>query len=70
MPDTTPGDGTLERYWKTGKGAAKIGWGSPGDWTRCSAELARHVGKTRAARICAQWHFEVNGFYPGDRRNR
>lgn len=65
------GDGyDLEAHWKTGPGAAKIRWGTPGDFTRCDAHLAKHVGAARAKRICAQWHFEVNGYWPGDKRNR
>lgn len=60
----------IEAWWKTGAGAARIRWGSPGDFTRCVRNLTKHVGSERAKRICAQWHFEVNGFWPGDRRNR
>jgi hypothetical protein len=31
-----PGDTErLMRYWAHGEGAAKIGWGTPGDHTRC-----------------------------------
>lgn len=61
--------GTLEEYWKHGEGAAKIRWGTPGDWTRCHAHLTKHVGDERARRICAQWHKDVNGYWPGDSRN-
>jgi hypothetical protein len=46
-------ENNLERYWKTGAGAVKIRWGTHGDWTRCDAHLARHVGSERAKRICA-----------------
>jgi hypothetical protein len=60
----------LENYWKLGKGAIKIRWGSPGDFTRCVRHLDKHVGSERAKRICAQWHYDTNGFWPGDRRNR
>jgi hypothetical protein len=60
---------SLERYWKRGVGAAKIRWGTPGDWTRCHAHLAKHVGSERAKRICAQWHHDTTGVWPGDRRN-
>lgn len=71
MADTTPGDrNALERYWKYGEGAIKIRWGTDGDWTRCHRHLIKHVGDTRARRICAQWHFEMSGFWPGDRRNK
>jgi hypothetical protein len=60
----------LEQYWKYGKGAPRIRWGTPGDFTRCQRALDKHVGSDRAKRICAQWHFDMNGFWPGDRRNQ
>lgn len=69
MADVRPGDGPLERYWKFGKGALKIRWGTPRDWTRCHRHLAKYVGPERAARICAQWHHDMTGMWPGDRRN-
>ena len=69
MADTTVGDGPLERYWKTGAGAAKIAWGTSGDFTRCDAELSRHVGPEKAKRICAQWHHDMTGLWPGSRLN-
>ena len=62
-------ENNLEAYWKRGEGAAKIGWGTPGDFTRCHAHLAKHVGSDRAKRICAQWHHDQTGLWPGDRRN-
>lgn len=55
----------LERYWKVGKGALKIRWGTPGDFTRCRRHLIKYVGPGRAERICAQWHHEMTGIWPG-----
>lgn len=71
MADTNPRD-QLKRYWTQpgNPGWIKIRWGTPGDWTRCHRHLRDKVGDARARRICAQWHFELNGFWPGDRRNR
>lgn len=71
MADTNPRD-QLKRYWTQPghPGWIKIRWGTPGDWTRCHRHLRDKVGDARARRICAQWHFEVNGFWTGDRRNR
>lgn len=73
MPDLHPGDGganyaKLERYWLVGPGAAKIGWGTPGDFTRCVAELSKYDGE-QAKGQCARWHRLKNGFWPGDKRN-
>lgn len=66
-----PGDArNLERYWKNGKGAIKIRWGTSGDFTRCERHLDKYVGSARAKRICAQWHHDKNGFWPGDKRNK
>lgn len=58
----------LRRYWTVGPGAAKILWGTPGDWTRCVALLSKHLG-VRAKGYCANRHKERNGFWPGDKRN-
>lgn len=55
----------LEKYWKFGKGAARIRWGTKGDFTRCQRYLRKHVGSERANRICAQWHHDKNGIWPG-----
>ncbi|MFF2650596.1 NUDIX hydrolase [Streptomyces sp. NPDC058045] len=59
----------LEEYWKRGAGAARIRWGTPGDWTRCHRFLIKHVGDERARRICSEWHHDVTGLWPGDSRN-
>lgn len=59
----------ISTYWKTGPGAAKIRWNTPGDFTRCKRHLTKHVGSERAARMCAQWHHDVTGVWPGDKRN-
>lgn len=63
-------ENNLERFWKHGEGALKIRWGTPGDFTRCVRELDEHVGTERAKRICAQWHHDTTGMWPGDRRNQ
>lgn len=68
--DTDAFVNNLERYWKRGKGAARIRWGTPGDWTRCHRFIRKHVGSARAKRICAQWHRDTTGMWPGDKRNR
>lgn len=69
MVDLTPGDNNLTRYWKRGKGALKIRWGTPGDWTRCYRQLRKHVGSERAKRMCAQWHHDVTRVWPGSKLN-
>ncbi len=61
----------IRDYWTKGKGAAKIGWGAPGDFRRCERLLRKYVQNPEwLAGLCANMHKEVNGFWPGDRRNR
>lgn len=55
----------LRRYWVHGEGAAKIGWGSPGDWTRCVGLLTEHMGE-RAKGYCNLRHHDALGYYPGE----
>lgn len=59
----------LRRYWTVGEGAAKIRWGTKGDWTRCVRQLNKYMG-ARAKGYCALRHKEMDGFWPGDRANK
>lgn len=59
----------LRRYWTVGLGGAKIGWGAPGDWTRCVSNLSKYLGP-RAKGYCALRHKEMNGYWPGDKKNK
>ena len=59
----------LRRYWTVGKGGLKIRWNTPGDWTRCVRNLKKYLGP-RAKGYCALRHKEMDGFWPGDKRNR
>ena len=58
----------LRRYWTKGPGAAKIMWGTPGDWTRCVGYLSKYMG-TRAKGYCQLRHKEATGVYTGSRLN-
>lgn len=58
----------LRHYWTHGAGAAKIRWGTPGDWTRCYRHLAKFMG-TRAKGYCALRHKETTGMWTGDKKN-
>lgn len=56
----------IRRYWTKGKGAAKIAWGTPGDFNRCRAQLAKYVQKPDwLAGLCSNMHKEVLGVWPG-----
>jgi hypothetical protein len=58
----------LRQYWTRGKGAAKIRWGTPGDWTRCVRNLSKYMGP-RAKGYCQLRHKEATGVYTGSRLN-
>jgi hypothetical protein len=67
--EATPGDVAsterLRRYWTEGPGAAKIIWGTPGDFERCVVELSRFVGPDIVKGECANLHRRATGFSPG-----
>ena len=58
----------LRRYWLYGKGALKIRWNTPGDWTRCVRQLSKYMGP-RAKGYCSLRHKEATGVWPGSRFN-
>lgn len=47
-------------YWTTGEGAAKIGWGAPGDYDRCVAEISKYDAGG-AHGLCSTMHIHVTG---------
>jgi len=59
---------SLRRYWTKGKGALKIRWGTPGDWTRCVRNLSKYMGP-RAKGYCQLRHKEATGVYTGSKLN-
>ena len=54
---------SLRRYWVRGEGAAKIRWGTGGDWKRCVRHLSKYMGE-RAKGYCNLRHKDALGFYP------
>ena len=58
----------LRRYWLYGRGAAKIRWNTPGDWTRCYRHLSKYMG-LRAKGYCSLRHKEATGVWPGSKFN-
>lgn len=58
-----PGGDTkaLMEYWAHGAGAAKIGWGTPGDMTRCIALLRPKVGDRVVGGLCQNLHKKALG---------
>jgi hypothetical protein len=52
----------LREYWVHGEGAAKVRWGTPGDWARCVRHLEKYLGE-RAKGYCQLRHKEAMGVY-------
>lgn len=64
----TRSDAPLRRYWLRGKGALKIRWNTPGDWTRCVRQLRKYVRDPKG--LCSVYHKQATGMWTGDRRHR
>jgi hypothetical protein len=64
--ETSPGDAKaaerLRHYWAHGEGAAKIGWGTPGDFDRCVHHLGKYIKDPKG--YCNLRHHEALGYYP------
>lgn len=59
----------LQRYWTEGEGAARIGWGTPGDFDRCRTNLrAEGVPGRMVDGACANLHKRATGSWPGDKK--
>lgn len=58
-------DAPLRKYWLHGEGAAKIGWNTDGDWTRCVALLDEHVKDPKG--LCAEYHKSATGRWPNQK---
>lgn len=75
MVDTNPGTGMphqLLDYWLRGEGAARIAWGTSGDFDRCVVNIQEEVSKHGAPLsdhvikgLCATLHKRATGARPG-----
>jgi len=68
MADAHKGnEATLIDYWTHGEGGQAIGWGSPGDFDRCVAEVTDKAhGKVPDVKgYCANLHHRALGKWPG-----
>lgn len=56
----------LAQWWEHGEGAAKIRWGSPGDFDRCVrlAVSEAHMSPGQAKGFCNERHHAVLGIWP------
>lgn len=57
----------LRRSYLTGKVAARIGWGSPGQFNRCVAQARKHGMGRMAKGACARLYHAKTGRHPGPR---
>ena len=59
----------IHDYWtKPGEaGYAKIAWGTPGDFRRLRAHLAKFIGPKYLNRTTAEWHHDALGYWPGEK---
>jgi len=65
ITDPTPTH-RITSYWVDGRGAAKIGWGAPGDFNRCRTQLAKYVQNPAwLSGLCANLHYRALGAWPG-----
>lgn len=55
----------LRDYWVRGPGAAKIGWGVPGDFNRCRVNVGEYVKPQYLNGYCANRHYDALGIWPG-----
>ena len=68
-PATTSMPNNLKDYWAHGKGAAKIRWGTGGDFNRCRKQLAKYLKPGQLAGACANLHRVATGTWPGKGRH-
>lgn len=60
----------LKRYWTRGEGAAKIAWGTPGDYDRCVVELGKYVPPGQVHGQCVNLHVDALGYSPQEHAKR
>ncbi|MFI8265281.1 2'-5' RNA ligase family protein [Streptomyces sp. NPDC085665] len=54
----------LRNWYVHGEGAARIGWGTPGDFERCVSVASKHMSPQDAAGYCNLRHHDALGIYP------
>ncbi|AFM10411.1 hypothetical protein PIS_022 [Saccharomonospora phage PIS 136] len=58
----------LVEYWTRGEGAAKIRWGTGGDFTRCTRQLREYIKNPNKLKgTCANLHKLATGRWPAER---
>lgn len=54
----------LIRYWTSGPGAARIRWGTPGDFNRCVRLVREYMSVRQAKGFCNLRHHDALGIWP------
>lgn len=67
-PATTRMPDKLVSHWSKGEGAAKIRWGTSGDFTRCTRALTKYLPAPMVKGACANLHKLATGQWPGKNR--
>jgi Escherichia/Staphylococcus phage prohead protease len=62
MATNPSGTERLHQYWVHGEGAAKIAWGTPGDFDRCVLHLSKYIRDAKG--YCNLAHHAALGIYP------
>ena len=58
----------LIEYWTRGEGAAKIRWGTDGDFTRCTRQLRKYIKNPNKLKgTCANIHRLATGRWPAEK---
>lgn len=72
VPDPEPATEArynIKDYWIHGEGRAK--WvGKPHPWTALYHHLVKHMPPEQAKRTAAQWHKDVFGIWPGEKKGK
>jgi hypothetical protein len=63
-PGSAAATNRLRNYWAHGPGAAKIAWGTAGDWKRCVGFLSKYMTPEQAKGFCNLAHKRALGYYP------
>lgn len=61
-PEDAKATERLRSYWTHGAGAAKIAWGTPGDFDRCVALVGKYMDDPQG--YCDLRHHEATGMWP------
>lgn len=62
MASRLTGAARLRRYWTRGRGAAKVRWGTPGDFNRCVRHLRKFIRNPQG--YCNLRHHDALGIWP------